>query len=71
MSLFLTAVLAGAWSSEGIRFTDLDDGDYNVEPYFEFMIVMCAFGIVWDVVALVLAVVKQDLPPILVQTLMQ
>ena len=70
ITLFHSAVLAGAWSSDGIRFTDLDEGDYNVEPYFEFLIVMCTFGMVWDLVVLVLAVIKQDMPPIVVRCTM-
>ena len=64
--LLITAILAGAWSSQGTRFTDLDQDGYNQEPLFEFLIVISVLGILWAIVSVIIFVVKQDLPAIVV-----
>lgn len=61
ITLFTAAVLAGAWSSKGVSFTDLDE-----EPLFTYLIIMCVFGMVWSIVSLIILPFKQDFPPIVV-----
>ena len=62
--------MAGAWSSNGTNFTDLTTGDTNQRPYFEFLIVVSAAGIVWAVASIiVLFPFKQGIPPVVVSEL--
>ena len=37
-------LLAAAWSSQGVNFTDLNMADYNVHAAFEFYIVVAVMG---------------------------
>ena len=57
-------LLAAAWSSQGVNFTDLNMADYNVHAAFEFYIVVAVMGIVYPIVAVVVFFpFKKDLPP--------
>ncbi|XP_003383499.1 PREDICTED: uncharacterized protein LOC100635977 [Amphimedon queenslandica] len=66
VTLFLAIVLAGAWSSKGVKFTDLNTDGLNQLTAFEFLIVIGVFGIIWAIVSLVVFCFKQDLPAIVV-----
>jgi hypothetical protein len=63
----MALLLAVAWSSEGVRFTDLSVD--QIRP-FEFLIVISSPAIVWPIVAVIIYAVKQDLPAIVVLVIM-
>lgn len=67
--LLMAIILAGAWSSKGVGFNDLNSGDLRQKTAFEFMIVVGVFAIVWAIVSVVVFCVRQDLPPIVVSHL--
>lgn len=61
--------MAGAWSSEGISFTDLNSGDTNQRAYFEFLLVVTVAGMIWAIASIILVFpFKQTLPPLAVSS---
>ena len=65
--LLLAVLLAAAWTSQGIRFTDLNMADYNVRSAFEYLIVVGIFGVLYSMVALIIFYpFKRDFPPAVV-----
>ena len=70
MTLVVGLLLAAAWSSQGVHFTDLNAGDYNVHASFEYYIVVAILGILYPIVAVVIFFpIRRDLPPAAVSML--
>lgn len=66
LTLLITIILAGAWSSKGVNFTNLDSDDLNQKRAFEFIIVIGVLAILWAIASVVIFLFRQDLPAIVV-----